>query len=494
LLEEIDLSRKINKEDYEKLIEPLKIKLSELQRKAKDCGIPIIILFEGWGASGKGTFINELILPLDPRGFSVCNTNKLNEDEVMRPFLWRYWIKTPSKGRIAIFDRSWYRKTSLDRVEKGLEGEMLIKAFQDINSFEKQLTDDGNVIIKFYLHISKKEQAKRFRKLEGNPATSWRVTKEDWKHNEQYDKYIEVIDEMIQETDTDYASWTIVESENKRFATIKIFSAVIKAIEEKMENAALEVRKDIAIVNKAFELKSINASVLDAIDLTKDITKEEYKHKLKEYQDRLRELEHLIYMKRIPIIILYEGWDAAGKGGNIKRVTENLDPRGYQVIPIAAPSIVEKSHHYLWRFWNEIPKAGHIGIFDRSWYGRVMVERIESFCSEGEWKRAYKEINDMEEQLTNFGVVLIKLWLHISPEEQLIRFNERQNTPVKSWKITEEDWRNREKWDSYKVAVDEMLIRTSTTYAPWNIVESNSKYYARIKTLKTIIDAIEKVI
>jgi polyphosphate kinase 2 (PPK2 family) len=199
-------------------------------------------------------------------------------------------------------------------------------------------------------------------------------------------------------------------------------------------------------------------------------------------------------MKRIPVVIAYEGWDAAGKGGNIRRLTEHLDPRGYEVVPIAAPNDIELAHHYLWRFWREVPKAGHITIFDRTWYGRVLVERVEGFCTVTDWRRAYREINEMERHLTAFGTVLCKFWLQIDRKEQLRRFREREAIAYKKWKITDEDWRNRRKWKAYQAAVEEMLARTSTPHAPWTIVESNCKWYARIKVLDTVIDAIKKAL
>ena len=194
----------------------------------------------------------------------------------------------------------------------------------------------------------------------------------------------------------------------------------------------------------------------------------------------------------MPVVIAYEGWDAAGKGGNISRLTQNLDPRGYEVVPVAAPNDVEKAHHYLWRFWARMPKAGHITIFDRTWYGRVLVERVEGFCTEAQWRRAYREINGMEQQLAHFGTVLLKFWLHIDADEQLRRFRERQEMAHKQWKITDEDWRNREKMGQYRDAVEEMLHRTTTPYAPWTIVESNCKRYARVKVLETVCEAIRK--
>ncbi|MBM4035346.1 MAG: phosphate--AMP phosphotransferase, partial [Planctomycetes bacterium] len=238
--------------------------------------------------------------------------------------------------------------------------------------------------------------------------------------------------------------------------------------------------------------EALKASILDGVDMSPELDAAAYRKRLKAGQERVRELEYGIYRRRVPVVIVFEGWDAAGKGGNIKRLTQNLDPRGYTVIPISAPNDAEKAHHYLWRFWTQMPKAGHIAIFDRSWYGRLMVERVEGFCSEAEWKRAYREINDMEQHLAHFGTVLLKFWLQVSKDEQLRRFKERQRLVHKQWKITDEDWRNREKWDLYKAAVEEMLFRTSTPYAPWTIVEANCKWFARIKVLDTVIAAIEQ--
>lgn len=494
MLREIDLSKKVDDAVYKESVKKLKITLSELQRSAKTLGVPVMIVFEGWDAAGKGTLINELLLPLDPRGFNAYFTKEPTEEEFFRPFLWSFWHKTPAKGRIVIFDQSWYRKVSYEKMDKAISKSECENAFDDIKSFERQLSDDGTLIIKFFLHISKKEQKKRLKELEGNPSTSWKVTENDWKHHKQYDGFMTAFEEMIEKTDSEYAPWTIIEADDGKFAKLKMFSAVVEILEEKLEKIKSAQLLKPMLHSQAGQHNSpaVSSSILNGIDLSEALDKADYEKKLKKYQERLREIEYEIYKKRIPVIITYEGWDAAGKGGNIKRLVENLDPRGYEVIPVAAPNDLEKSHHYLWRFWNNIPKAGHIAIFDRTWYGRVLVERVEGFCSEPEWERAYREINEMEKQLVNFGAVLLKFWLHIDKEEQLRRFNERQSIPYKNYKITEEDWRNREKWDAYESAVDEMLFRTSTTYAPWTVVESNNKYFARIKTLKTVIDAVEK--
>ena len=491
MLEKIDLSKKVDKKTYRRVMDEAEEKLGLLQRECKDAGIPVILVFEGMGAAGKGVQINRLIQALDPRGFDVYACDRPTEDEQMRPFLWRYWTKTPAKGRIAVFDRSWYRSVQVDRFDGLTPEDKLGDAYQDILSFEKQLCDDGTVIMKFFLYIDKDEQKKRFKKLEGSKETSWRVTEEDWNRNKDFDRYLKMNEEMLEKTDTDYAPWVIIEAVDKDYAALKIVSTVMDRLEYELEHRRPEDGKQ-AQRQESKTRERFKNGVLSGIDLSKSLTEEEYKTRLKKLQKRLAELHSELYRLRIPVVIGFEGWDAGGKGGAIKRLTSNLDPRGYRVNPTAAPNDIEKVHHYLWRFWNSVPKAGHIAIFDRTWYGRVMVERIEGFCSEAEWRRAYQEINEMESHMANAGAVVLKFWLHIDKDEQERRFRERQANPAKQWKITDEDWRNREKWDQYEEAVNEMLIRTSTTYAPWIVVEGNDKRYARVKVLQTVVDALEK--
>ena len=491
MLEKIDLSKKVDKKTYRRVMDEAEEKLGLLQRECKDAGIPVILVFEGMGAAGKGVQINRLIQALDPRGFDVYACDRPTEDEQMRPFLWRYWTKTPAKGRIAVFDRSWYRSVQVDRFDGLTREDRLGDAYQDILSFEKQLCDDGTVIMKFFLYIDKDEQKKRFKKLEGSKETSWRVTEEDWNRNKDFDRYLKMNEEMLEKTDTDYAPWVIIEAVDKDYAALKIVSTVMDRLEYELEHRRPEDEKQ-AQRQESKTRERFKNGVLSGIHLSKSLTEEEYKTRLKKLQKRLAELHSELYRLRIPVVIGFEGWDAGGKGGAIKRLTSNLDPRGYRVNPTAAPNDIEKVHHYLWRFWNSVPKAGHIAIFDRTWYGRVMVERIEGFCSEAEWRRAYQEINEMESHMANAGAVVLKFWLHIDKDEQERRFRERQANPAKQWKITDEDWRNREKWDQYEEAVNEMLIRTSTTYAPWIVVEGNDKRYARVKVLQTVVDALEK--
>ncbi len=492
MLANLDLSREVTKTAYRKAKPELDLKLAELQRRAHQLGVPVLVVFEGWGAAGKGTLINEILLPLDPRGVSVISSLAPNEEEAMRPFLWRFWCHTPARGRITIFDRSWYRRVVGDRVEGGIQGKALPQAFADILAFERQLVADGAVIVKFFLHISAKEQKKRFRKLESKAATAWRVTRADWKHHRQYEEWLAASSDMLGRTDSEFAPWTIVEAHDQRFATLKIFGTIAGALERRISQREAEEREPRLAVPFPELPAALQVSVLDTVDLTVSLGEKDYRRRLKRGQVRLRELEHEIYRHRVPVVLVFEGWDAAGKGGNIKRVTRNLDPRGYAVVPIAAPHAIEKAHHYLWRFWNEMPKAGHVTIFDRSWYGRVLVERVEGFCTEAEWRRAYREINEMEQHLVQAGTVVLKFWLHIDPDEQLRRFREREQVTYKQWKITAEDWRNREKWDAYKAAVDEMLFRTSTPDAPWSVIESNCKHHARVKVLETIIRALQQ--
>lgn len=498
MLEKLDLTKTLSKSEYKEKIMELEPKIGKLQRECKDLGIPVMIAFEGYDAAGKGVQIGELIKALDPRGFEVHAVKKETEEEQMHPFLWRFWTKMPSKGRIAIYDSSWYRKVLIDRFDKKTKKKEVADAYRSICSFEEQLTDDGMVLIKIFLAIDKKEQKKRLEKLLSSKETSWRVSEGDLKRNKEFGKYEAINEEMLMRTDTEYAPWNIVEAVDRRFATAKIYAIVARTLAGKVEEVRRKERlgqfKEEEITEPEKETaqdKKLTESILAKADLSLSYSKEEYRKRLEQLQKKMEKLHGELYRRRIPVVLGFEGWDAGGKGGAIKRLTQKMDPRGYVVHPTASPNDIERAHHYLWRFWVDMPKAGHITIFDRTWYGRVMVERIEGFCTKQEWQRAYKEINDMEHDLASAGAVVLKFWMQIDKDEQERRFRARQENPDKQWKITDEDWRNREKWDQYEEAVNEMLIRTSTPDAPWIVVEGNCKYYARIKVLQTVVDAIE---
>lgn len=451
------------------------VKLGVLQQKMKEAGIPNVVVFEGWGTSGKGSLIGKLILNMDPRNFNVYVTAKSTSEDLRRPYLYQFWNNIPGKGQMTIFDKSWYHEYKKKNTES-------------INVFERQLVDNGYLVIKMFLHITEEEQENRIHKLLQDKATSWRVSKRDLKENRKYNKTLEKYNDMLEATNTEIAPWTVILGMDKTLALNCILKNMITSIEARLQDES--VKTGVLPQDMKFEL--VDMPKLSEVNLDFSVTEEVYREKIDELQKKLRELSYKLYKANIPLILGYEGWDAAGKGGNIKRVAGGLDPRDYDVTPIAAPDYIEKNRHYLWRFWKNIPKSGHVQIFDRTWYGRVMVERIEGFCSKEDYMRAYNEINEFEKELTDWGAIVIKFWLQIDQDEQLARFNERQNTPEKRYKITDEDWRNREKWDSYEVAVDDMLKYTSTPNAQWHIIESNNKYFARLKTLEIIISEIEK--
>ena len=475
-------------------IEEQSEELAYLQRKCRELGIPVLVVVEGLSASGKGTIINQMIQPLDPRGFKVSCISSPNRDEQMRPFLWRFWRRTPSADRIAIFDRSWYRNLLDAKINGLFNAKDLKKAYSDVRSFERQLRNGGTIILKFFLEISKKEQATRLAMLQNNPVTAWRVSDAVLQRHARYKDYQQAVDEMFEETDVpDSSPWVKIPSKNSTEATLEVLNRLVHSLRKRVDevkSGAPFRKEDGPPGQTSFK----DAPSLGKVDLSSNLSKDTYREMLQVRQQKIQELHHEVYRLRIPVVIVYEGWDAAGKGGNIRRLTEKMDPRGYEVIPISAPNDIEKAHHYLWRFWTEFPKAGHVTIFDRSWYGRVLVERVEGFCSEAEWKQAYHEINEMEENFEHFGTAIVKFWVHIDPKEQLNRFQARKENSRKKWKLNEEDWRNREKWKPYEQAVEEMFLRTHTSHAPWTIIEGNCKRYARIKALDVVIAAIEKKI
>ena len=482
-------NRKIKAPDRSRLKELIKAereKLSSCQMQLKAAKKPVMVIFEGWGASGKGMLIGRVIRNLDPRFYAVSTMDAApSEDEKRRPFLYRYLKELPEEGKFKFFDTCWMEEvTNALLIGEGSE-ETFKARIKEINTIERQLTDNGYILLKFFLHIDKKEQDKRLNALKKDPDTLWRVDSDDAWENEHYDECFDVYDRYLEDTNRTYAPWYIIDAKNKSLAEYQVLKYLNQTIATSMANSSLAV----PIVQNIFPLVPMPA--LKDVDLDKTIEPDDYKKQLKKLQNTLSGLHNRLYKEKIPVIICYEGWDAAGKGGNIKRITEALDARGYVVTPVASPQPYEKARFYLWRFWTNIPKTGHITIFDRTWYGRVMVERLEGFCSENDWQRAYNEINEFEKMLSDWGCIIIKFWVQIDKDTQLERFTERQNTPEKQWKITDEDWRNREKWDLYEAAVDEMLQKTSTSFAPWYILESNDKKYARIKALKIVIDQIE---
>ena len=494
MLEFLDLDKQIPKEAFDQTCPELEARLGACQRAARAAGVPVVIVFEGWGAAGKGKAISRLVRPLDPRGFKVHVIGEPSETERFYPWMWRFSNLLPAAGDIVILNHSWYRRLLNERLGAPEREAAWREAFDDIRDFERELTDTGHVLVKFWLHIGKEEQKRRFEDLESNPAMSWRVGKQEWKQNKKYKDWVAAAEEMLERTGTANAPWTLVEATHERYVRVRVLETIVDAMQAELDRRQAAPPLERKPMPEPTNWPPPERTLLDRVDLTLSISREQYERELDELQKRLLNLEYRLYSARIPAVVAYEGWDAAGKGGNIRRLTQGLDPRGYEVIPIAAPSAEELAHHYLWRFWKRVPKAGHIAVFDRTWYGRVLVERVEGFCTEAEWRRAYQEINEFERQLAEHGAAIVKFWLQIDREEQLRRFHDRENTPGKQWKITPDDWRNREKWNRYEMCVVEMLERTSTSFAPWTILEANCKLHARIKALRTVADAVEEAL
>ena len=478
---------KPGKEELKALRKAERARLAGYQMKIKEAKLPVMVLFEGWGSAGKGSVLGNVIENIDPRFFKVSTMDYApTTEEKRKPFLHRYFIHIPEAGKFQFFDTCWMEEVT-DNVLNGTYTEEVYESrIRSINTIERQLTDNGYLVMKFFFEISKKEQKERLDILLSDKNTAWRVTEEDLWENKHYAECEKVYDRYLNDTNRSTAPWYIIDAEDRAFAELQVLQYLNQGIDTALKNHSLAV----PILQNTFPLKKM--PLLKDIPLDLSLTDEEYSEELKKLQKELKALHYELYRKKIPVVIAYEGWDAAGKGGNIKRITGALDPRGYEVHPIASPEPHEKARHYLWRFWNRLPKDGHIAIFDRTWYGRVMVERLEGFCSENDWQRAYNEMNEFEKELSDWGAVVIKFWVQIDNETQLARFTDRQNTPEKQWKITDEDWRNREKWDLYEEAVNEMLQKTSTTYAPWFVLESNDKKYARIKALRIVIAEIKK--
>jgi len=491
MLSNIDLRQSCDKHVFKDALPPLQKKLAALQQRVREAKLPVLIVFEGWGASGKGTSIARVVNPMDPRYFDVLTMGKVSDDMVKRPFLWGYWCRIPAKGQITIIDKSWHRVILPGEQMKWGHSETETDEFyRDVTHFERQLTDDGTLVIKLFLHISQEEQARRFAALEDDPSSAWRVKAHDWAQNKQYNAHLKQFEHMLTQTQTPQTPWHVIEADDRRHAAIKVCGTIADAIEARLAQLEAKPQKT-AHTLKVEKSIPFYSQVLASVDANQHIENAAYKEELDFLQARMTRLGHKMYLKRRPCVIAFEGWDASGKGGGIKRLVAELDPRSYAVVPIEAPTPHELGRHYLWRFMRRMPKDGHFTIFDRSWYGRVLIERVDELTPEPIWRRAYDEINEMEAHLTNHGTVLLKFWLHIDKDEQLKRFEARQANPAKQHKLTAADWQNRNNWEKYEIATDEMFAKTDTPHAPWFIVESNNKKFARIKILQTVTDALE---
>ena len=566
MLETVDFSLEdLPKDAYKRRHDQLTDQLVVLQQEARNKGVGLVVLFEGWNGAGKGSRISDLMYHLDARATSVHVTENLDVEAARSfagtdqgvtgffPVMQEFWKALGPRGDITFYDRGWYTAAmqqvlyNLFRtlsLPKGLSrdhvlatlGERRLQAAQayvdSIADFERQLSDDGYVVVKFFVHMTKKGQKKRLMRLHDDPATRWRVSEEKLARIGNYEEAYALYDRLLEDSDFEFAPWTLLNGEDKRRTNVAVAETLVQALESAL--AALPAEDD-GVASSVCAAPSTQPSApavacagsdvapaatptassaaasrpaaqaprtsrfpgvpdrprLDEVDHSLALDEQTYRKRLKRLQKRLNALENEMYQKRVPLMVMYEGWDAAGKGGNIKRVAQALDARAYTIFPSPAPTRPELLHPHLWRYWTRLPKAGHVGIYDRSWYGRVLVERVEGFATPEQWARAYDEINEFERDLVEWGAILLKFWVDVSSEEQLRRFQERQNDPAKQWKITEEDWRNRDKYSQYKEAVEDMFRLTSTTFAPWTVLESDDKRHARVKALEIIVEALE---
>jgi polyphosphate kinase 2 (PPK2 family) len=536
-----ELGQKVSREDFDRISQDLRAELLALQMELRSADFPVILVFAGVDGGGKGETVNLLNEWMDPRWIATRAYGAPSDEERERPYYWRFWRDLPPKGQIGLFLSSWYSHPINSHVHKDISTPEFDTQLDRILAFEKTLADDGALILKFWLHLSKSAQKRRLKSLEKDPLQKWRVTKQDWKNWKSYDRFIDSAERALRKTSTGHAPWEIVEGEDGRFRGLSVLTLVRDGIRKHMaeriakrkmiaelaaeakakreaelaqvhsQRKTLEKKAKAATTKskgkaKTKETKAAQAesvaltpqgrlqprTVLSALDPNLKIDKKEYGLALKKARAELAVLYRQAKARGISTLLVFEGWDAAGKGGAIRRLTAGLDARDYRVTPIAAPTDEERAQHYLWRFWRHIPRAGRVTIFDRSWYGRVLVERVEGFAATQDWQRAFAEINDFEEQISLHGTVLAKFWVHITKEEQYRRFKERETIAYKKWKLTDEDWRNRAKWDDYEIAVNELVERTSSRTAPWILVEGNDKSYARIKIIQSVCDLLRK--
>jgi len=425
---------------------------------------------------------------MDPRHIRTVAYGEPSDEERERPMMWRFWRSLPPRGKIGVVFGSWYTAPIVERVIGKSNDIQLANAIDRILHFERMLSDEGVLILKFWFHLSKKAQKVRLRELESNPRTRWRVTSLDWERFKSYDKFSRISAHTLRETSTAHAPWTVVEGSDARYRSLTVGKLLLAAMSKRL------AQKTVPRDHVAAPLAPVtdNQKLLRSLDLTQKLDKKTYEKGLEKYQGALNLASRSKKFRNRSLILLFEGSDAAGKGGAIRRITGALDARQYTVIPVAAPTSEERVQPYLWRFWRHIPRLGRVTMFDRTWYGRVLVERVESFCAEEDWMRAYSEINDFEEQLVEGGAIICKFWLQISADEQYKRFKLREKTSFKRFKITDEDWRNRKRWTEYEAAVADMVDRTSTEIAPWTLVEAEDKYFARLKIVRTVADRLKK--
>lgn len=480
MFESAQLGRKVDRKTFAAREPELREALLDAQARLAGAGFSVVVVVAGAEGSGKGEAVNMLLNWLDARRVETHALGTPSEEERERPEYYRFWRLLPGKGRIGIFFGSWYTRPitmhSLGELsEAGMEDSL-----RRIVEFEQMLEAEGVLLVKVWLHITKKQQKKRFNQLEKNPDTAWRVTRMDWRFHKTYDEFVDSASRAIRRTDTGQSPWHIIEAWDARYTHLTVAETLLEAVERRLSAAVPTSEPPLPSPVPP------PVNVLSELDLGLRLDRRAYRKEVVEHQLKIGRKARKLRDRRRSMVLVFEGTDAAGKGGTIRRLTQALDARYYQVVQIAAPTDEELARPYLWRFWRNLPRWGHITIFDRSWYGRVLVERLEGYCAPRDWQRAFGEINAFEEQLVLSGTAVLKFWLTTSKDEQLRRFEQREAMGFKRYKITDEDWRNREKWDAYQAAACEMIERTSSELAPWTLVEAEDKYFARVKVLQRV--------
>ncbi len=487
MFESAEIGRSVGKKEYEKRLDRLRTDLLKTQHALAGTKLRLVVLVGGVEGGGKTSVARRLVDWMDARGLQVEAYGEYSDEEAERPEFWRYWRTLPASGRGSILVGTWYTRPIVQRALKEIsEGDFEV-ALDRISAFEDMLAREDTVIVKLWLHLSKKEQRRRLKQLEKDPATAWRVCRRDWEFCGLYDRFRKVSERALARTGTVRAPWTVIEATDVHYRDLTAGDTVLAAMTDALKRAAAPVP-----ANVPDRPKPPKVTVLSKLDLTKALDADEYARKLDKQQARVAKLTRRMRKQGRSLICAFEGVDAAGKGGAIRRLIASIDARNVRTMAVAAPTDEERAHPYLWRFWRQLPRLGHATVYDRSWYGRVLVERVEGFCAPDDWKRAFGEITAFEEELSESGVVVCKFWLQIGADEQLKRFKDRVKTPFKQYKLTEEDWRNRAKWDAYQAAACEMFEKTGTPFAPWTLVEAQDKRWARVKVLKTVADRLEE--
>lgn len=486
MFEAAKLTHEVSRKEFERREPALRERLLDAQaalaeRKNKS----VVVLVIGQGGSGKGDVVNRLLEWLDARGVQVHALWEPTSEERERPPLYRYWRRLPPRGKIAVFGTSWYREPIRQRARGEASDEAFERNLRRIVEFERMLVAEDVVVVKIALYITKRRQRKRFEKLERDRDTSFRVTRVDWKDHAIFGKLERASATAIRRTATATAPWRVIGAKDARYRDLTAAEILLQALEDAVNAPAPEPAPPEPVPAPP------RPNVVESLDLSRSVDDDRYDDQLEKLQGRLGRNARKLSRAGRSVIAVFEGPDAAGKGGAIRRAVHALDARSYRVIPIAAPTDEEAALPYLWRFWRHLPEHGRFTFFDRSWYGRVLVERVEGFAAPDVWKRAYEEINAFEEQLVDSGVILLKFWIAISKEEQLRRFRAREATGYKRYKITEDDYRNREKWPDYVTAACEMIERTSTELAPWTLVPGEDKRWARLAVLRELVERLD---